>query len=156
MIGIGKPTLEVVGNQYRFRRRQAHHASIECVERRIARGWLVHNHTSDDVEVYDIQPGSPGYIRTISPDAYARIDQGMDDAIEAVLREDWPAYRVILEDLAVSVKRTGFGRRGWDHVVTWMERQATARTDNPMTPELMRQGLRDTKGTDDAETRLVH
>jgi hypothetical protein len=138
---MNHPTVQIVGNEYRFRRHQAHFASIEALNRRLARGWIAHDHTAGDVEVYKIQPGAPGYINEISHASFARIDTAMNDAADAAIREDWTAYRAVVEDLADSIALTGTGRAGWVHVVRWIERTVTERTDNPMAAERMRQGL---------------
>lgn len=141
------------GRVYRFRRREAHQAMRELVDRHIGRGWLVHIETSDDVELYRVMPECPHFVQETSDEQHY-IKQMVRDAIAAAVSERWAEYREILFELARLFARAELGKSEWLKTMRNLDQRLVKETGDPMFAERVRLGLQSVKA--DAPVLRAH
>jgi hypothetical protein len=136
-----KQVVRCNGRTYKFRRRLANPAIVEVVDRHIARGWLVHRVTMDDVEVYNVHPSAPHYSREI-PASDEMMKAMVREILESGLAENWKLFREGAIDLAHELKRLGFPRKEFVDVMTRIEQKLAEKRDDPLFPEKIREAMR--------------
>lgn len=94
------------GKKYYFRRKLGNPAICDRVNRHIARGFLTHRVTLDDVEIYDIAENAPMRVKDPKPSEIA-FNEFLNEIIELLCREKWRDYYLAVCELAWYVKNAG-------------------------------------------------
>lgn len=128
------------GKHWYIQRRYGSPAFLERLAQHIERGYLTHDHTSGDVEVYRVEPGAPFYRRLTTPTEES-MRELLSDAVDDAAGEQWDSLYACICELTSLLKAAGVEKEKWLAMLSMIEQRAQQRTGDFSLPGRMRAAM---------------